>query len=325
MSVGGGPSPARSRGVAGRGRSLRRPAPAPRPADPPPTEPDSPGGTGPTPADQGGHGFLHRLLVWPGWTNIAAVITTIAVVSALWFTSQTLLAAQSQNTTARQLAITDRFQKATEMLTSDKVNSRVTAIYMLEKIAQDSPQEQPLVVAAITAFLRQQSKLQRDQSGTSECPNRYGSWTDVDDFRAALEVLDRRDTNYDLTISTRAVDLTGVCFRGMAINGYTGGLSGVTFAFADLRNTSFFSMNIGSAFFFGADLRNAAFADSDPSDATFTFADLSGATIKTAANLTITPEDQIYYDNTTVWPAGYTPPPSRPNRCVDKIVTPYAC
>lgn len=56
----------------------------------------------------------------------------------------------------------------------------------------------------------------------------------------------------------------------------------------------------------GANLTGADLTDADLSDADLSHADLSGAT------LTRTKLANVFYDGQTVWPQGFTPPPSRP-------------
>lgn len=56
----------------------------------------------------------------------------------------------------------------------------------------------------------------------------------------------------------------------------------------------------------GADLTGADLTDADLTDADLSHADLSGATL-TRAKLA-----NVFYNAQTVWPQGFTPPPSRP-------------
>ncbi|MFI8977497.1 hypothetical protein ACIGO9_31775 [Nocardia asteroides] len=115
------------------------------------------------------------MLVWPGWMNVASMLTTLAAVSALWFTNGTLRVTQDQaRFTQGQLelsqrtAVTDMFQKAVEMLEVDPdvgyfdsigMNSRIAGILLLERLAHESPRDRVLAYLTIANFVTARSPL----------------------------------------------------------------------------------------------------------------------------------------------------------------------
>jgi uncharacterized protein YjbI with pentapeptide repeats len=114
---------------------------------------------------------------------------------------------------------------------------------------------------------------------------------------------------------------------------------------ADLHGARLCGANLAGAKLAGANLSNAILIGIDFSDANGTWiaqegtpdvgfvvhgkvnlsrADLAGADLTGASNLEAAMLYDIYYDNTTKWPAGFSPQPSREKRCVraDKFSNP---
>lgn len=59
-----------------------------------------------------------------------------------------------QQSLAQRTATTDRFRLAAEQLASEKINVRLSGIYLLEQLAKDSPGDHPTVFALLSSFLR---------------------------------------------------------------------------------------------------------------------------------------------------------------------------
>ncbi|QUC00623.1 pentapeptide repeat-containing protein [Cellulosimicrobium cellulans] len=111
--------------------------------------------------------------------------------------------------------------------------------------------------------------------------------------------------------------------------------SEATFAWSDLRGASFIVSRVTAAIFTGADLRGATFEGAivsvHSSVPSFGQADLRGATFETSSaeveegfaslDAVIVSEgsgwrfDDTCWDETTVWPEGFVPPPSNPEAC----------
>ncbi|MEV2225941.1 pentapeptide repeat-containing protein [Nocardia vinacea] len=299
MTTVGARSPRRRGSVAGRGRSQRPPTP------PPPASPSRVGRV------------LHRVVEWSGWTKLAAMTTTVAAIAALWFTSQSLRATDNQYDLSRQIAVTDRFQKAVDQLTSDKIDIRLGGIYLLERLAKDSPADHSTVFAVLAAFLR-------THTTTSVCAKPTRSAPVPIDVQAVLTVIGRRDdTRDDRTEDEyglrRTFDLRQTCLLGAQLDGVSltaadfteANLSGTWLNSAKLAGAQFGNANLTGAQLIGAELNcvehehggrlrctdfgganlndaNLTFAyltDADLTDATLARADLTGVNLL-GANLT---------------------------------------
>jgi hypothetical protein len=56
--------------------------------------------------------------------------------------------------------LADRYSKAVEQLSSDKLDVRVGGIYALERIARDSHRDHPTIMEVLAAFIREHSHEQ---------------------------------------------------------------------------------------------------------------------------------------------------------------------
>ncbi|MEV6325416.1 pentapeptide repeat-containing protein [Nocardia sp. NPDC051787] len=299
--------------------------------------------------------------------------TTVAAIAALWFTSQSLRATDNQYNLSQQVAVTDRFQKAVDQLSSDKIDIRLAGIYLLERLAKDSPADHSTVFAVLAAFLRTHTIASVCEKPTRSAPVPI-------DVQAVLTVIGRRDDGRDDKTEDesdrrRTFDLRQTCLSGVQLDGVelTGAdfteanLTGAWLSDAKLTGAQFENANLtgahltgaelngvvheyggllGRASFNGAKLTDANFNDASLAFAYFGQADLTDATLAranltgahflganlTGANLvgadltdahltdTITGTGSlnanltdIYYDHSTRWPEGYTPPKSRPS------------
>lgn len=300
MTTGGTPAPRRRRSVAGRGRSL----------------------TPPTPSVSGRQRIsrtVRRVLEWSGWTKAAAISTTVAAIGALWFTNQSLRATDNQYALSQQVAVTDRFQKAAEQLASDKIDVRLSGIYLLERLAKDSTADHPTVFAVLSAFLRTHTNV-------SACPTTFER--PPVDIQAALTAIGRRDVSHDGD-GDNLIDVPRTCLA--AANLVRANLARANLIGANLTNTILDHANLTSTFLVrailtgaildgailtGANLKGADLTYTYLIDANLSYTDLTGANLKGAylkgAYLTNTDLSDIYYDVTTQWPDGFTPPKSRP-------------
>jgi hypothetical protein len=68
--------------------------------------------------------------------------------------------------------VTARYTKAIEQLGSGKLDVRIGGIYALERIAHNSPQDQPAVLEVLAAFIREQ--LMRNGHRKSPARRRQG-------------------------------------------------------------------------------------------------------------------------------------------------------
>lgn len=259
--VSGGASRRRPRPVAGRGRSLRAPVAENRASRT--------------------RVVLQRISGWTGWAALTSVATTIAALGALWFTSQSILTGNQQHALAQQVAVTDRFQKAVEQLTSESVDVRLSGIYMLERLAKDSPADHSTVFEVLAAFVR-------THSIASECEKWEGtenlettSLLDLIpvDIQAVMTVIGRRDTSREA--EGEFIDLSHTCLAGLDMS--SADLAGVLFHGTKLMVANLVGADLAGAKFAGADLTGADFSEADLTGVNFNNAKLFGARFGTSA------------------------------------------
>ncbi|WP_186382303.1 pentapeptide repeat-containing protein [Amycolatopsis rhizosphaerae] len=192
----------------------------------------------------------------------------------------TLKATEAQAENLRQQQLTDRFSKAIEQLgTRDNLDVRLGGIYALERIARDSPDDQPAMVNVLTAFVRETTK--RDPQG--RCPNQPPTV----DVQAALTVVTHRnprdnDPRIDLSnVCLAQVDLKRAYLRYAYLAGAN--LRGADLRGANLETTSFDNADLRGAYLQGggyADIAGDARYAVAPTNllaASFRGADLTGA------------------------------------------------
>jgi membrane protein implicated in regulation of membrane protease activity len=272
----------------------------------------------------------HRFFRWSGWGKLATIATALTAVAALWFSAQSLRSTEKQYALSEQGQITDRFAKAVEQLGSDKIDVRLGGIYSLERLAQDSPPDRGVVVEVLGAYVRNHAGNDR------ECSERIPV-----DIQAVLTVIQRREVtapdpvlgNVDEAavrrmlkeFDQRSIDLSGACLHLATLVEApleSATLVNTNFSYAVLLGTDLSSAYLHDAVLDGADLESAdlSYANLESAslvDTNLRRANLKGANLRksslSGADLTDTDLTDILYDATTVWPLGFTPPPSRPH------------
>jgi hypothetical protein len=242
---------------------------------------------------------------------------------------------------------TERFAGALLMLGNDKMETRLGAIYTLERIAQDSPPDYWTIMEILAAFIRQNAPLQaplskartpkKEQSTQPSTPIRS-------DIQAALTVLGRR--NYQQDPANQYLDLSNIDIRGAILkNAHLQGanlknanLQAVDFsdanlqsanleaanlekaklAVANLQATQLKGANLQEASLFLANLQQANLDDSNLQEAEFTGANLQettlngaqlqGAKIFVVKNLEAQQIEKAYGDSTTKLPENMKAP-----------------
>ncbi|WP_280222095.1 pentapeptide repeat-containing protein [Nocardia neocaledoniensis] len=291
--------------------STGSPSPASEPASEPP-EPSADPPAASSPAEPSQQSLarqvvrkIHLAAVWPGWMNLASMLTTVAAVGALWFTNNTLRATQDQaRATQGQLelsqrtAVTDMFQKAVEMLRSDGepgepenaadlyafarrdgIDVRIAGIRLLERLAQESPRDRRLAYQTIATFV--QTRTPR-----SMCTEWEKLAISVRENPATPEhVIQMRyqeleESMQDVTVALEVIgkrprdaesdrdqiDLRKVCLRQTTLRG---NFANVNFDSANLQDAAIIDADVSGANFDYAYLHGTvwtlAFADGPPS------------------------------------------------------------
>jgi hypothetical protein len=260
---------------------------------------------------------LIALYRWDGWLKIGGIATAITAVAALFYTAKTLQSTQNQYGLSEQGQVTDRFSKAVEHLGSDKIDVRLGGIYSLERLARDSPKDQPTIIEILSAFVRTQAPADGPQCVMPKIVRLHNA--DIQwkysgplpkmevDVQAAVTVLGRRDTHHD---AGTLPDLSSSCLIQAQVTG--GSLAGANFyrtklgaalfdhtdlrcvilSVVDLPTAVFHESNLNRAYLFGikanwasferADMRGTELANADLRNASLAGANLSGAELRSA-------------------------------------------
>ncbi|MET8794843.1 pentapeptide repeat-containing protein [Nocardia sp. NPDC004568] len=288
------------------------------------------------------------------------MIAALAAVGALYFTNSTLIATNEQLGLTRRTAQSEQIKSAAEQLDSDKTSVRLSGIYLLERLAQDSEPDRSPLRRLLEAFVRTEAP-----SGTCGPHNRELPA----DINAALAVIVQYSAlsppapSVDLHASClawarmEAADLTGANLRyANLVRAWMGNanlteaslfhanlagawmgdanLTGAELVGADLTKAGLgdanlagarlYDANLAEAVLIGANLTGASLGGANLTQASLGGANLTGASLGSAnltgarlfganltgasligANLT-----EIAYDDSTVWPEGFAPPPS---------------
>lgn len=80
-----------------------------------------------------------------------------------YFTWRNIKTAEANLKVTEEKQITERFSQAIEHLGSEKIQIRLGGIYSLERIAKDSDKDRWQVLEVLTAFVREEYKIERNQ------------------------------------------------------------------------------------------------------------------------------------------------------------------
>lgn len=181
---------------------------------------------------------------------------------------------------SRRGQVSDRFSTAIGQLASDKREERLGAVYALEHVMAESPQDHATVVGVLAAFVRE--NVARDDAPQSagaeqqlaEAPRGVEPPADI---RAAIEVLARRPEREEARrIDLRRTRLTGLMVRGFEFDAPPR-LTRIFFTWADLRRADLRGADLREAILNGASLRQAFLAQAHLDRAGLVEADLRGA------------------------------------------------
>ena len=185
---------------------------------------------------------------------------------------------------ANQKQITERFSKAIEQLASDKPEVILGGIYTLERIARDSEPDQWTIMEVLTAFVRQNAPVIKENE--SQSPEDQEKLLKLRiSIRACLTVIGER--KYP-DLENKYIDLTRVNISGFNLKGFnlTGAkLFGAKLFGADLTGAYLAGANLIGAYLTVANLTGANLTRADLIEANLTRAYLTGANL-TEADLT---------------------------------------
>jgi uncharacterized protein YjbI with pentapeptide repeats len=209
---------------------------------------------------------------------------------------------------SREVRSIDLFNKAIDLLASDRVSVRQGGVYALEQLSGLDDNYRGHAHALLTAFVRQHApwpppdpdyKLEADRA-------RFHGGV-ADDIGAAMAALSRRKMIEDDAES----ELERVDLRGAELEGRN--LPNVCFAYANLDDANFAKANLSHVFLQETTLRKTNLSGANLREADLTGAVLDGAILVGAdlskAKLQGAQLDGVIHDGTTKWPPGYPTSP----------------
>ncbi|MEH2212897.1 MAG: pentapeptide repeat-containing protein [Nostoc sp.] len=126
---------------------------------------------------------------------------------------------------AQDKQITERFAKAIEQLGNEKIETRLGAIYTLERIAKDSKDDRWTIMEVLTAFVRGNAPLKKYEEKAENAKPLINYWMNAKkseeieqksklqtDIQAALTVIGRRKSENDL--ENQRLNLSNIDIKG---------------------------------------------------------------------------------------------------------------
>ncbi|WP_051371256.1 hypothetical protein [Streptomyces sp. 142MFCol3.1] len=131
-------------------------------------------------------------LDWARRTELAAIVlgvllSPLIAAAGIWYANTQV---RDQLTITQEGQITDRYTKAVETLGDDAMDVRLSGVYALQRIMEDSPRDHPTVAKVLATYVR---------THTSKPPKKGGEVPA--DVHAALTVLVQRDATRDKSFS----------------------------------------------------------------------------------------------------------------------------
>ncbi|MFI9386847.1 pentapeptide repeat-containing protein [Kutzneria sp. NPDC052558] len=186
-----------------------------------------------------------RTFRWPAVVAVSGVLAAGILVASYW-------------DRVDHTAIQGRFSAALGELRSSDIDQRIQGAQALQRIAADSPGDQPAVTTELASFIR-------STAGSGHCPDQQVAV----DVQAALSALRLRTPANDLGT---VVDLRGTCLRYAEI-------ANISLVYANLSGADLNGANLSWSVLDGADLTGA-----DLSQANLSYAHVVDARM-TSANL----------------------------------------
>jgi hypothetical protein len=175
--------------------------------------------------------------------------------------------------------VTERFGRAMELLSHEKLEVRLGGIYALEQHIRDSEKDQGPIVEVLAAYVRQRAMWQEGQPA----PERLAS-----DIQAVLTVLGRRPWSYHK--EDKPLDLHGTI------------LTKAYLPFAHLERAFLYRANLEGAMLHKAHLQGAWLWGAHLTQANLDEAHLEGADLADAVGLTWEQLSTAYLDGDTKVP-----------------------
>lgn len=199
---------------------------------------------------------------FPQWPTVLTAIT--ALLSAVAASLSVYVSSRANDQTIRlteQGQVTQRYTTAIDQIGQrgdDFLQTRLGGIYALERLARDSPVDQPTIVEVLSAYVRTTAPARTNGTCAGQPAH------PLPDVEAALTVLGRRNPAAD---GPAVVDLNNTCLGGVRIGGVgtlahfaRAKLTAVDMTGADVSWADFAEADLGAANLGGARFEMAHFA-----------------------------------------------------------------
>lgn len=201
---------------------------------------------------------------------------------------------------AEDKQVTERFAKAIEQLGNEKIETRLGAIYTLERIAKDSPKDHWTIIEILTAFVREHVPLQPKEEKVQDVEQKPKMRTDI---QAALTVIGRRNFNNDQ--KNQRLDLSYTDISDANLN--EAKLQGAFLMGTNLQVATLMEANLQDSFLISANLQGAVLMEANLQGAVLMganlqVANLQGANLTGAKYLTLQQIESAIGDHTTRLP-----------------------
>lgn len=238
--------------------------------------------------------------------TIAQILGGLFLLAGGYITWRRLEVAQKGLEVAREGQITERFTRAIDQLgavdeadKTKKLEIRLGGIYALEQIAKDSETFYWPIIEILTAYVRENSKIPKDEDGNPDYDKANRVTADI---QAILTVIGRRARN-----SRKGED--------RSLNLGRTNLCGAILEEAELQNALLDDANLANAFLSGANLQVAFIEYANLRGAildetNLKYAILHGADLRGVIGLTQDQIDSAKGDETTKLPDGIVMPES---------------
>ncbi|MEM1218713.1 MAG: pentapeptide repeat-containing protein, partial [Bacteroidota bacterium] len=192
-------------------------------------------------------------------STIIQILGGFAIAATLVFNYRRSAAMEKTVKISEAGQVTDRFAKAIELLGNDSIESKIGAIYALEKIAKDSYSYHWNIMEILAAFIRSNSPTEAYRSNGVN----YDYFKEA--VTSALIVIARR--NILLDEKGKKLDISKVSLSGLKID--KGDFTNLNFSFCDIYQVSFQSCNFMDMTFRNCDLSTCRFSGSTFKNSTF--------------------------------------------------------
>jgi hypothetical protein len=231
--------------------------------------------------------------------DIAPLATFVTAIGVIIAAAIALMRHMAQTDADRQRRIVESFSKAVEQLGSDKLELRVGAIFALERLSRESPDDYWTIMEVLTAFVRERMRYTTIMARLSE--RAYFLWLQAGrpegraeefwaeavrlerleqtptDVAAILTVIKRRSAENRQREEDRGwhFDLSGTYLRGVDLQRIS--LKNVNFSGAHLEGAHLMEAHLEGALFSGAHLEGAILSGARLETAWFAETHLEGA------------------------------------------------